>query len=159
VRFEAGDRDRKEVAQALHVSGLGYLSAGRAERALELFDQAIERTRRIYPEEAPQLALVLADRARALLDLGRATEAEDVLRDALARGGRVVNPAPNFLGVARLQLGRALAAQGRFAEARGEMRAAHEELLGSVGAQNPDTLEAGVILAEIEALAADESPR
>ncbi|REJ85514.1 MAG: hypothetical protein DWQ36_03060 [Acidobacteria bacterium] len=142
LRLEGRGVEPPELAELEHLAAVANLGAGRAELALQQLENAAERTRRLFPAEDPQLALVLYDKGRALLALGRLGESESCHRQALELASRARTPAPSLVGSVHLELGRTLLAQGRTAEARVELERGHRALVEALGESHPLSIEA-----------------
>ena len=101
--------DREEAIESLQKAAGWAYGRGNATRAVELFEEAVKRSRR---------AGILSNLGAALRACGREADAEAAYREAIARD-------PTFAN-ARGNLGNLLSGRGRLVEAEVELRRAYE---------------------------------
>jgi hypothetical protein len=86
AQLQARFPDRAERLGSAWAGMAATLSAlGRHAEALDAYDRSIEAYRALQDTASPNLAMVVAERARTLLDQGDARRAEAELRDSLAQ--------------------------------------------------------------------------
>ncbi len=95
-----------------------WFKAGRLDKSVPVFQDVVERARRVMPARDPQRIMAIANLAVNLRDAGRRDEAiplfEEAIRDARSAGAS----AQKELAFATIELLRALAAAGRIDEVR-----------------------------------------
>ncbi len=110
--------------------------------AIPRLERCLATVGQVYPKENPEIVLAKAVLGLSLTRSHRAAEAEPLLRAALEEGEKV--PPSRLLLIGNLEgaLGECLLAQGNFAQAEPLLRSAHQELVGRLGAEHPQTIAA-----------------
>jgi tetratricopeptide (TPR) repeat protein len=106
------------------------------DEARRLYDDALERRRRLLGPENPETLYVVDNLGRLLTDLDEPAQAEPLFREALAGLERVFGPDHSQVAAVRLNLGVVLVKLEQYAEAESELLAA-EKVLGTAPGLSP----------------------
>jgi eukaryotic-like serine/threonine-protein kinase len=149
IHRQLGGDDHPEAIDAQQRLGLLRHKQSRLEESLLIYQDTLERRRRILGEDHPDTIGSLNDVAVVLHRLGQLSQAEPMYRDARERYHALLGPEDRQTLHQTGNLGQLLVAMGRNEAAERELRAAFEGRRRVLGENHPDTLSIGGQLANV----------
>ena len=140
--------DHRDIAQSLNNLATLFMRSQRYDRAIPMFEQALERFLRIHGERSPQVVIVTYNLGSTQSDAGHLNKALINLESAFARATEIFPAGHLNTAVIQAKYGECLSRLHRFTEAEALLIPAHETIKAQLGGEHWRTRQATEMLAE-----------
>jgi Tfp pilus assembly protein PilF len=139
ARLSADQRQKLRIATEKNNRGVKLIQAGKHQKALPLFREALALRQMVLGEEHPDTAVSYSNLASNLKKQGRYADAEPLNRKALAINQKVLGDQHPQTALSFNNLGDSLHAQGKYADAESLSRKALSIRQKVLGEEHADT--------------------